>query len=132
MAGILAAMNKIKAKTAETESRKRGIAKCLNSVRSIIFRKMEEASENKRGKRERIRTRLTEVVRQVKTAKEKEFADFMQYIEHKYNQIRDQLEKKSRLAARGEARVGQSTTTSYQHRAAGELLDNKSAQLEIF
>ena len=81
---------------------------------------------------ERIRTRLTKVVHQVKTAKKKELADFMQYLEHKYNQIHNQLDKKSRLAARGEARVGQSTTTSYQDRAAGELLDNKSAQLEIF
>ena len=87
---ILAAMNKIQSKTAETESRKRGIAKRLHGVRSMIVGEMEEALEYERTKRERIRTRLQEVARQVKTAKDKELADFMQNLELKYDQIRDQ------------------------------------------
>ena len=58
------------------------------------------------------------MVCQVKTAKDKELADFMQYLKHKCDQNRDQLDKKSRLVAEGDVGVGKSTTTSYQDRAA--------------
>ena len=63
------------------QNRKRGIAKRFDGVRSIIVGKMEEASEFDRAKRVRIRTGLQEVARQVKTAKDKELANFMQYLE---------------------------------------------------
>ena len=71
LAGIMVAMNKIPAKTAKTESRKRWIAKRPDGVRSMIVKEMEKALEYESANRERIRTRLHKVARQVKTPKEK-------------------------------------------------------------
>ena len=67
---ILATMNNIQSKTAETENRKRGIAKRFAGVRSIIVGKMEEASEYDRADRVRVRTKLQEVARQVRSGQD--------------------------------------------------------------